>query len=730
MLNSAIKHPLFIRHPEPDTTEHAILFRRVFTVTEQPKSARLLLCGLGFHQPCLDGVSISDERCTPPPTNYLKRSYYSEIDLTELLTPGEHTLTVLVGRGFYAMQTVSVWNYETSPWKGAPMLFARLEMDDDALEADESWEAALSPITRSSLYTGESREGDFTPRWLSAVKMDDPKFDSLILYPRLTDPVRVLAEYKPSEIIRSPSGSQILKFPLMLSGTARIKAKGTPGSILRVRYFETLRADGTPEMWQEHVEGDIQTDEYKIGADGVIDWEPVFDYKGFQYMELEGEIAPVGPDDVTAKMIGSDVARTGSFRCSNPMFNTLYENSLRTVRNNLMGIPTDTPMYEKNGWLGDSGLISDFACTTWDMNAFFEKWLLDIRDSTADSGLIRMLGPTLSWGKFDAPEWVDTYFEVPWQLYWQYGNAAPIKEHYDTMKRYLAYIQTRLDKDGFPPSNLGDWVPPESGSRGGCVPEGPKVSAACYLYKMHSRFAYYAGLLGREEDKAASEAAMAALKTALNTHCLDRETGIYSTGVSDRFIQSDQFLPLAFGIVPEELRAKALANVAADVRAHFGHLNTGILGTKYILPLLTEAGEADLAYRVADSRTFPSWGYWIEHGATSNFETWGLDARSKDHYMFGTILDWFYHDLAGINSLAPGYKKVRIQPTVCGNLHHCAASVTTPAGELSVAWEVEDYETFRLRVTLPQGIEGEAVLPDGSTAALKAGFNLLECANA
>lgn len=730
-----IERPRFIRHPDEDITEHAPVFRRVFTARPDLVSARLILCGLGFHQPCLDGVSISDERCTPPPTNYLIRSYYSEIDLTGRLSPGEHTLTVLVGRGFFAMQTKSVWNYEKSPWKGAPMLFARLTLayavgGREEIAADESWQVAHSPIVRSSLYTGEGYDAGHTLAWVVPVEVDDPRFRALKLYPRLTDPIRVLREYRPCEIFSGPGGTQIIKFPVVLAGTAHIRVKGRPGGTLRVRACETLRPDGSPELWQEHVEGEIQTDEYRMDGSGLVDWEPVFDYKSFQYLELAGDIDPVTADDITARQIGSDLEETAAFHCSHPLFNTIYENSLRTVRNNFHGIPTDTPMYEKNGWLGDSGLISEFACTTWRLDGFWRKWLLDIRDCVEESGRIRAIAPSISWGNFDAPEWVDTYFEVVWQLYWQYGLTDPIREHYDTMKRYLAHAETIRDGDGFPRSNLGDWVPPEVGNRGGCVPEGPKISAACYLYKMHSRFATFAALLGQAGDQTASEAAMDSLRTALNDHCLDEETAVYSTGVSDRFIQSDQLLPLAFGIVPEHLRAAVAGNLVRDIRRRFCHLDTGILGTKYILPLLTEAGEADLAFRLADTRTYPGWGYWIENGATTNFETWGLDARSRNHYMFGTIVDWFYGCLAGIRILAPGYAKVRIRPAVCGSLSSCAARVTTPKGPLSVAWEVVDAALFRLKVTVPEGVKGEAVLPDGSAAALRAGYQVLECTHA
>jgi alpha-L-rhamnosidase len=188
---------------------------------------------------------------------------------------------------------------------------------------------------------------------------------------------------------------------------------------------------------------------------------------------------------------------------------------------------------------------------------------------------------------------------------------------------------------------------------------------------------------------------------------------VYGTGT-----QTAQILPLFLDMVPGNRRGGVFGALRDDlVYTRNTHLATGILGTKYLFPLLTSTDNSDLAYELATQTTYPSWGYMVENGATTLWELWqnktGPSMNSHNHPMFGSLGAWFYNALAGINldSAKPGFERLAIAPQVVRDLKWAAGSLDTIRGTVASSWSRSD-NGLRLEVTIPVGSQGEVRIPE------------------
>jgi alpha-L-rhamnosidase len=353
---------------------------------------------------------------------------------------------------------------------------------------------------------------------------------------------------------------------------------------------------------------------------------------------------------------------------------------------------------------------------SFDANAFLAKWLGDIRDGQRPDGSISMIDPIrdgccYAW----APEWTGAYPIVAWELYVKYADRGVLQSHYDALKKYLGW-QTGALVDGIAPaSTWGDWYSP--GYSYG--PEDRRLSATAYVYRQLTIMADIARVLGHSEDAAGYLATAGQVRQRFNETFFNAGAGQYVTATDPGYRQTSNALPVAFGIVPDQDRKAVVDGLAADVRAHGGHLNTGILGTPALLDVLTRNGYVDLAHGIASQTTFPSWGEWLNAGADTLWEQWGLGARSRNHPMFGTIDDWFYRDVAGLSAdpSVPGYQHAIIQPWPTPTLSTATAKYASRYGEIKVAW-LAQADRFTLDVRIPVNATATVRVPVTASAAV------------
>lgn len=716
-----------VRTPR-DAVRPAPLLERAFDVRGRVRNATLFYAAGGYADFNLNGKLASDDVLSPGFTDYDDTVQYATADLTPRLKTGTNLLGAQLGRGFYGMTGGNVWRWESPPWHDEPVVRARLriEYEDGRVQdvvTDDSWQIADGPTVFDDLYAGETYDARLvTPTaWHAASEVAGPKG---VLVNQRQQPIRVTESLPATEITQPVPGVYVVKFPRVLAGWVEYAVQGPAGTTIRAQHGEKLLANGRPDFSNNGgFQSGFQTDRLILAGTGEIErWAPRFSYKGFQYIEVTGwpGAAPPPLSAFTAKAVHTDVETTGSFASSSDLMNRTHRAVVDTMLNNLHGIPTDTPMFEKNGWTGDAAIGAEMFTLNFDTHELFAKWMRDVHETREANGRPLVIAPSSSdWGVWGiAPPWHSAYVLIPEWLKQYGGDTRPLTELYDGMKQYVDLEFATSTGGIVNNARLGDWVSPEASPAGGNAPEDLRVSATAYLYTMLRSMERSARALGKTADVAWFAGRAETVNAAFNARFFDATLGFYR-GSGDRgYRQTHNVLAVAFDLVPAAVVQRVVDSIAADVRAKGDTLNTGVLGTKYLLPVLTEHGHADLAHTLATQTKYPSWGYMIEHGATSMWEHWALEARSRGHYFLGTVDDWFFHDVAGIKaSITDGYRDITIAPAVTGEMDWARATTQTPFGPVTSDWRNRSH-ALELRVEVPVGSTATVKVPAANVHAV------------
>ena len=711
----------------------APLLRAVVPVTKPVAAARLWIGAAGYYGASLNGQRVGDAVLDPGFTAYDKRVLYSTYDVTGSMHPGTNVLGVTLGRGFYALAAASgkiLW-WDHAPWLARqPRLIAKLDITyadqtHTTVVSGPDWLTHAGPTTSDSLYRGETFDARLAPAgWDSAgyaagdwTNVAAALAPSTHLRSQMSEPIRIQKTVRALGISQPKPGTYVFKFPVMMTGWPRLAVSGPAGTTVVLRLGEKLNADGTVDNMGDPglTPGEIQRYDYTLSGDGSEVWEPQFSYAGFQYIQVDGFPGVPAATSVLACEVHSDVPPTGTFSCSSALLNQVHAICKQSVLGNLHSIPTDCPTYEKRGWCGDSVQWSAQAIDNFGMQRFYEKWLDDVADTQNGQGNIADIAPGLDEG--NDLSWSSVCVVLPWRLYQEYGDPHAIATHYAAMKRYLDYLGSRATNHlvkGF----YGDWVSP------GFVqpPEGPDLVACANYYRDVLWFSNMASVLGYATDAAHYGDLAGDIKRAFNERYLDRSAGVYRTGQAAGYRQASNALPLDYGLVPPEMVALVTSNLVADVRQRNNHLNTGSFGTAALLPALCEHGQAGLAYAIASQTTYPSWGWWLANGATTTWEQWVSDAslRSRNHAFLGSVDDWFYKYLGGLQPAEPGYKIINVRPCFPVGLTWVSAAIDTPQGVVSSRWKRGPNDQVELTVAIPPNAEADVWIP-GQTSHLRLG---------
>ncbi|WP_339106117.1 family 78 glycoside hydrolase catalytic domain [Haloterrigena salinisoli] len=752
--------------PEP-------LLRREFDLERDVVEARIHISGLGCYELYINGERVGDRVLDPAQTQYNERALYSTYDVTEHVNEGRNAIATALGRLRFGEMVADNgdWRWSHAPWWSDPQLLVQLNVEfadgtSASIVTDNDWRMTDGPTRFDSLFAGEVydareekpgwTEPDYDDGdWETAPTADDPGVD---LTPQHVQPMRVRNTLDPIEITEPEDGVYVFDFGQVMTGWAELTVEGDAGTGVTVSYGEKLNDDGTVDNSNFLVAAPMQRDHYILGGDGTEQWEPSYSYKGFRYVQIEGYPGEPEPDALEAKHIYTafDEDVESGFESSNDLFNQLHENTLWAYRNNMQGLPTDTPKYEKNGWTGDAQLTAETGIYNYDMARFWKKWLRDFADAQRDDGETPTVVPNNTeysfvdfQPNFDAvqgptPGWDAAFILIPWWVYQYYGDERILETHYENWTQYIEWIQLWSEGDileDLPesvsdqeevirafedshvlPVGLGDWggapLTDTDDGYGGGGDEVP-ISSTAYYYRFTQVLAETASLIGRDEEAAEWDALAEEIREDFNDEFLDTERGYYRTGQHEAYLQTSNLLPLAFDMVPEEYEDVVVENLVENVmETHDGHLNTATLGSKYILPVLTEHGHHDAAYTVATQTDYPSWGHWIANGRTSLLEFWELDSRSWNHHFLGVTDEWFYKHLAGIQVGEPGFEHVRIAPKPAGDLEWASGKTDTVRGVVESSWELvespgkgRDGQGIRLDVTIPGNATATVEIP-------------------
>ncbi|WP_428957306.1 family 78 glycoside hydrolase catalytic domain [Streptomyces sp. cg35] len=712
-----------------DSSAPAPYLRKEFEIGAPVVSARLYVCGLGYYVASLNGVRIGDRELDPAPSVYDTAGQYSAYDITDHLRQGRNVLGAVLGRSFYAIDSPNIyWNQAT--WIAErPALRALLQVTHadgtTTVVSDRSWYAHPGPTLKDSVYNGDEfdaraelpgwdRPGASQEGWTPVTVGTGAKFPPAVR-PQLMPPVRVTQTLQASAVTRTDSGAHVFRFPRMITGRPRLQVRAPAGTTVHLRYGETLNDDGTVNNEGDPgiTPGEIQHSTYTTSGRGLETWEPSFTYGSFLYVQVDGYPGTPPRDALTARVMTSDLPAAGDFRCSDDLVNTVHRMTRDTLANNLTGIPTDTPMYEKRGWLGDAALFCAPSLDNFDAQTFWTNFLHVMGDDQGGDGNFGDLAPAISPGAGADPTWSTAGLVLPWMLYEEYGDTGILEAYYDRMVRFVDHLKGRATGsllDG----TYGDWCSPGNVA----PPEGAKLVSTGSYYRCARLLSRTAEVLGKSADHKTYEKLAADIRDAFNAEFLDTEAGIYRTGDTP-YRQTSNAYPLFLGMVPEAHRDAVVANLVRQITANGNHLDTGIVGTMALFPALTEHGHVDLAYQVVTQKTYPSYGYWVSLGATTLWEQWIAGPRSRDHAMFGSVDDWFYKYLAGIRPAAPGYKEIAIRPYVPRGLTSVSAHRDTPYGRVSVDWRTKG-RTFTIDVAVPPNTTATVTVPCPHGARVRA----------
>jgi alpha-L-rhamnosidase len=704
------------------------LLRRSFRVDGPLVRARVYIAGLGYHELSINGRRIGDHLLDPAYTRYDRRVLYVTHDVTAALHPGENVLGVILGNGWFNVETLAAWQFDHAPWRASPRLKLELRLDyadgrTATICSDPLWKTSDSAITFSSIYSGESHDArreqpgwdqpGFDDRaWTPALPVDAPKGR---LVAQALPPIRLDRTIRPVSVNEVSPGVFVVDAGQNLTGNAAIALAAPAGTTVTLRYGEALDAAGRLDqsdmarfITKRDPSQEVQTERYTAAGTGLEHWHSRFTYHGFRYIEITGWPGTPTADDIAIRYFHTDLPPTGEFACSNDTLNKIWQAGRWSYLSNFFGIPTDCPHREKNGWTGDAQIALEQGLFYADGFAAYEKWIHDLADEQAPTGALPGIVPSGGWGyqRYNGPAWDSAFLLIPWQLYEYYGDDSLLRDNYEGFKHYIDYLTTRAHAHlvGF---GLGDWAPWKSRTPVDITDTGYYYRDALLASTLARRF-------GFPDDEKKYSALADAIRAAFNRQFYDAATGSYRPGS-----QTAQGTALYQGLVEPANDARVTAALVASIEHNDRHLDFGLLGSKYVLNALSERGRTDLAYAVASQKTQPGWGWWIEQGATTLWEHW-TGTESRNHTFLGDVNAWMMKYLAGIrvDPAAPGFANIIIGPHPVGDLTSAKAHYDSVRGRIESEWTLRD-GVFELRVTIPANTTATVFLPAKETARIE-----------
>jgi alpha-L-rhamnosidase len=665
-----------------------IFMRKTFTVADPSSisSAALRVNADDGHQTYVNGKLVSSAPGTV--TNEWQTSQVS--DIKSLLVPGTNVI---------AIEGIAL---DTSP----ASVIAVAQLDTTRIVTDGSWKALAG--TPASPPDGWNTAGFDDSSWPAAI---------------------VQAQYGSgpwgSNVQMPPGPSKVYDFGRITSGWARITLQGAAGTQVQIQYSEQLNPDGTAQ----NEGGGNQTDTYILKGGGPETYEPKYGWKGYQYVQVStapGTTPPTIPS-ATGVVVHTALPTAGDFTSSSDLLNRMHVAMRNTILNNQYSFGSDTPVYEKGGWTNDNGDYAFSEMANFDAAAYFDHMMQNFDDMQDPAGNIGWLVPASPGSDNVDPLWGGSFLLIEYNMFQQYENLAVIRRDYDNMAAYVDDLAGQIASTGYiyQGQTWGDWVVPSNGN-----PPSSQMLGSMFLYREAADLAEMAGAIGNSAGASKYSSLAATIRTAVNNEFYDSAGHAYrdplglvshATGgpsgpiTSTAYDQTANVFGLAFGLAPDSDRSAIANGLTADVRAKGNHLSTGANGSKFILPMLTEFGQADLAYLVATNPTAPGWGQWfLQCGATTMWESWENascnTARSRDHAFMGTVDDWLFSGVAGIEATSPAFRTVSIKPNPVGDLTSASGYETTPLGRVSSDW-TRSGTSLALTVQVPVGSQASVCVP-------------------
>ncbi len=722
----------------------APLLRKEFEIKGKVSSAVAYVTGLGYFELYMNGKKVGDDLLVPNQTNYGKRPQLSDAlihlpdnfreykvmylayDLKKHLKPGTNALGGILGNGFYDPAKFWCAAY------GSPRFLCQVHItyedgSEEVIVSDESWKASRSPILMNMVYYGEIYDARMEQSGWNKAGFDDAQWEMVAirkapegkLVAHTAHPDRVTERFQPVSIEKKAEGHYVVDFGTEISGWVRFnKVEGPAGHRVDLAFNgNQYSGDNT----------------YIFKGDGPEDYAPRFNWFVFSGVEITNWPGELRPEHLTAEAVNTYIDASASFRSSNKLFEQINTIWRRSQTDNMHGgVASDCPHRERSAYTGDGQIACMTVLHNYDARSFYQKWIGDMMDAqNPETGYVPNGAPWQP-GCGGGVAWGAAICVMPWEFYLQYGSVDMLEDNYEGMKGYIRYMLTWTGEDGIMHSkrtakdgsilkwfNLGEWVPP-----GEYIPD--EMVHTFYLWYCAHLTSNTAKVMGRSEE--AEEYRSLAQKTAraFRKRFYNEQSGSYGDA-------GGNILALKMGVTDEQY-AGVVAALKAGIRKNDGHIDTGIIGTRFFFEVLADHGLNQEAYEALNKTTEPSFGRWIELGSTTTREQWG-ETSSYNHPMFGGGLTWFYRNLAGMKAdpAKPGYRHIIFRPQPVNELEYVSYTNMTSYGEGGISWENED-DTFSMEVSVPvscyatvhvPAIEESQVTESGRKAKMAAGVEFI-----
>ena len=713
--------------PAVQPKRHPILFSE-FEIKKPISYARAYICGLGLYYLSFNDVTAGDEALSPGLCAYDKWLPYQTYDITDLLKTGINTAEINLGNGWYkGRYGLHRKNFQYGKEFACicEIVITYQDGTQDIVSTDSNWKIKLSAVTDSNIFDGEYRDDTLEADSFSEVKEIDIPLN--ILEPRRSPPIKIMHRLKPIKIIHTPLGETVLDMGQNMVGWLKFANKAPRGSKIHLQFGEVLQ-DGN--FYRDNLRGALA--EFKYTSDGVRKSVcQAYTFYGFRYVKLAKWSQEVNIEDFEGLALYSALESAGYIKTSNEKINKLFENTLWGQRGNFLDVPTDCPQRdERMGWTGDAQVFFGTAAFNMDVAAFFSKYCYDLMlEQKEFDGNVPVVIPRHDVIQAGSCAWGDAAVIIPWSHYVRYGDKSILKRQYPSMKAWVDHIRSRDVKTGNTHLWKGDfhfcdWLGLDNedpiGNRFGGTES--TYLASCFYRYSSMLLAKAARVLGNDEDAAFYDKLSKGIRNAIINEYVT-QTGRLAVTTQTAYI-----LALYMDIMPEKWRDKIARALSLKLKESEFHLRTGFIGTPYLCRVLSAEGYNNTAYRLLLQEDCPSWLYQVNMGATTIWERWNsilpdgsmsdTGMNSLNHYAYGSIVEWMYRDVAGINPIEeyPGFRKFKLAPKPDPLLNSIDAVFHSPSGTIKSAWKYLEADEIKYSFAVPYGTVALLTLahfPDG-----------------
>lgn len=709
------------------------------TQNKKIERAKIYSSALGVYEMYINGQRVGKDYLAPGWTDYDKRVAYQGYNVTDLIEQGKaNVFGVRLAPGWYSGK-LGIAQGEGHYGKDVAFI-SKLQIDysdgtSQIIVTDESWKFTEdTPLITSDIIDGEyydarNQIGSSVTSWATTEVSCDDWFNVYIkdtkrnLIANVDPPIQVTDEIKAKEIWRLNNGNFVVDFGQNFAGVVKITVKGNPGDVVTIKHGEVLNQDGKT-VHTANLRAAKATDTYIIGSNEPETYMPSFTFHGFRFIEVSG-LESLDIDDVVGMAIGSNLVRTNTFECSNEMVNQLYSNIVWGQKGNYLSIPTDCPQRdERRGWTGDAQVFVRTGCYNMDSVSFYRKFMTDVRDAQRRDGAYPSVAPSKGFEAYGAHAWGDAGVICVWTIYKQYGDIRIVEENFEAMEKFIQYYVRNSRNLTFNDTTYGDWLSVHEETDKGLIATAFFAYSTKLLAEMADDMAKTTGEKAYQESAAYHSELFEDIKAAYI------EKYVKPSGICGNDTQCSYVLSLAFDLLPEELKPKAAERLAQNIMIkRGGHLTTGFVSVGRLCPVLTEYGYNDIAFKLLTNKTYPSWGYSIERGATTIWERWNsclddgtIDERlahmnSLNHYSLGAIGEWMFTDMLGIDwdSETPGFKKFVLKPNPVNDknidMTYAKGTYESIHGTIKSEWAYEEDGTLVYKATVPANTKATLYLP-------------------